>query len=100
MSEKMDLQNSAATMERVAVLRAMDRTMRDFGVPGTECMRHIMETCISLGAEMFVRMHPDIEETALASLFGEMAQEAVTAYYDAQVVVFAQHSGVKEVSHA
>jgi ketopantoate reductase len=45
-------------------------------------------------------MHPDIEETALASLFGEMAQEAVTAYYDAQVVVFAQHSGVKEVSHA
>jgi hypothetical protein len=101
MCENSDLREEALLVaERKAIVHALDRVYAAARVPEKECVHRIALACVSLGAEMWTRLHPTLDEAPLTELYGELAKEAVTGYYDATVVVLAQRGNVKGGQHA
>lgn len=81
------------------MLRTLDSIMRQYAIPASQHARHILYICLTVAAEQWVAMHPDLDEEDCARLFGEMAREAVRAQADAMTLVAAKRGFVKGDLH-
>jgi hypothetical protein len=86
--------------ERKAIIQALDRVFAANNVQPKECFERIALACVSLGAEMWARLHPELPAEDLANIYSGMSREAILGYFDAHVIVFAQRTIAKRTRHA
>jgi hypothetical protein len=85
--------------ERNAVVQPLELLLRVRGVAFEDLPARIAHICLLVGAESWVRAHPELPSEDAARLFGEMAEAAVQAMHDGGILVAARRN-CKEGNHA
>lgn len=80
-----DLQLLAA--EHDAIVRPFTHLLRRNMVPEQQIPDRLMSACLTVGAEAWRCVHPELDEEQAAQIFGVMAVEAVRAFNDARVIM-------------
>lgn len=86
--------------ERDALVQPFERLLRARRVPESEIPVRLTRACLTVAAETWRRVHPELDEEQAARLLGEMAAEAVRAFNDAHVVMAARRGLKKGETHA
>jgi hypothetical protein len=93
-------ENTLLFVERLAILTVLRNVFEQHGVPEEERDERIALACVSLGAEVWGRMHADLSQDECASIYGDIAQEALRGWHDTNVFTFATSAAKKECPNA
>ena len=85
-------ENTLLFVERLAILTVLRNVFEQHGVPEEERDE--------LGAEVWGRMHADLSQDECASIYGDIAQEALRGWHDTNVFTFATSAAKKECPNA